>query len=948
MMQKRNQLIMLIVLVTFMFTIVGSAGAASFNDVTGTSDEAAAVYRLNGLGIIDGYPDGTFGSEKTITRAEFAKIACVTAGLKSVASGMSGTASSFSDVAADHWANDWINAAAAQGFVKGDPNGTFRPEDQITQAEVVTVLLRLLGYNDNLPGNWPSDYIAKAANLGVLDDVTFVSDQAATRGLVAVVTSATLDENVVEYAASDNIFNEAIQNGDTYTLLADSFKSTSTADPVLVYDLDLSGGERAIKIVAPSLTVDNDIKNAIDKSIFVSYKLADDCVISGAASFLGVNAHFVKYTLNEDDEIIYIEVKNDDDYKVITGISPSDIQRVDGNTIKIKDGKSYDIAFDFDTRSSGSPGAIYTTSGFTSGTANYTRLAKSGFLGSDRTAVTINGKATGGYQSAANGDYLDDYLEGVNMQSEAVDLVLNDDGDIVYMAFNSWPTAPSITLYGINNVGIIDAVNTRTGKVSLKNGGSFTLDADDPDNQYIVRNGKVSALDDLAENDMVWYMSKFNTNFVMDMAVTASATLESYEDTTFLGAQYAKKVIVGDKTYDVIKGGGFISTDDGDTYSKITGDFDNKTETPDTIADDLEEATGGDVIVYLSPSGTVAAILVGEGGVSSSIYGVINDDAISSLVEGKVTASIEVMLADGSLATYAPDEDSEIEVNGAKARDLVAADITGTNLDVDDLVQITLNSDGYINVIKTGSSIKYYKNFGNVAINGDQDEMTITIGGNSYDLGNAVVFNTCLSIANKDDDEVDTVSLSEFMDNADSGIAKSGNDVVAVVNDGTIKYLVFNDPKVLGSDNKLAMVTSKGTDSNGAYVKLMTTGEPVKYTIKSVNGVYYSKGKVINYDLVSGKVKMLDWSNWNKYGDSGNLVIGKISGKVFTITDTKGTDSTTDDVTVSYAVDADTLYFDYTDDDPVVAEKGDFATDDRVLIYQEKSGDALAAIVLVN
>ncbi|HWQ75072.1 MAG TPA: S-layer homology domain-containing protein [Syntrophomonas sp.] len=948
MMQKRNQLIMLIVLVTFMFTIVGSAGAASFSDVTGTSDEAAAVYRLNGLGIIDGYPDGTFGPEKTITRAEFAKIACVTAGLKSVASGMSGTASSFSDVAADHWANGWINVVAAQGFVKGDPNGTFRPEDQITQAEVVTVLLRLLGYNDNLPGNWPSDYIAKAANLGILDDVTFVSDQAATRGLVAVVTSATLDENVVEYAASDNIFNEAIRNGGTYTLLADSFKSTSTADPVLVYDLDLSGGERAIKIVAPSLTDANDIKNAIDKSIFVSYKLADDCVISGAASFLGVNAHFVKYTLNDDDEIMYIEVKNDDEYQVIAGISPSDIQRVDGNTIKIKDGKSYDIASDFDTRSSGSPGAIYTTSGFTSGTANYTRLPKSGFLGSDRTAVTINGKATGGYQSAANGDYLDDYLEGVNMQSEAVDLVLNDDGDIAYMAFNSWPTAPSITMYGINNVGIIDAVNTRTGKVSLKNGGSFTFDADDPDNQYIVRNGKVSALDDLAENDMVWYMSKFNTNFVMDMAVTASATLESYEDTTFLGAQYAKKVIVGDKTYDVIKGGGFISTDDGDTYSKITGDFDNKIETPDTIVDDLEDATGGDVIVYLSPSGTVAAILVGEGGVSSSLYGVINDDAVSSLVEGKVTASIEVMLADGSLTTYAPDEDSEIEVNGAKARDLVAADITGTNLDVDDLVQITLNSDGYINVIKTGSSIKYYKNFGNVAINGDQDEMTITIGGNSYDLGNAVVFNTCLSIANKDDDEVDTVSLSEFMDNADSGIAKSGNDVVAVVNDGTIKYLVFDDPKVLGSDNKLAMVTSKGTDSNGAYVKLMTTGDPVKYTIKSVNGVYYSKGKVINYDLVSGKVKMLDWSNWNQYGDSGNLVIDKISGKVFTITDTKGTDPTTDDVTVSYAVDADTLYFDYTDDDPVVAEKGDFATDDRVLIYQEKSGDALAAIVLVD
>ncbi|HPF21414.1 MAG TPA: S-layer homology domain-containing protein, partial [Syntrophomonas sp.] len=95
MLKKHNKLIMLLVLVTFMFTMVGSAGAATFSDVTGNSVEAAAIYKLNGLGIIDGYPDGTFGSEKTITRAEFAKIACVTAGLKSVASGMGGTASPF-------------------------------------------------------------------------------------------------------------------------------------------------------------------------------------------------------------------------------------------------------------------------------------------------------------------------------------------------------------------------------------------------------------------------------------------------------------------------------------------------------------------------------------------------------------------------------------------------------------------------------------------------------------------------------------------------------------------------------------------------------------------------------------------------------------------------------------------------------------------------------------
>jgi hypothetical protein len=358
-----------------MFTMVGSAGAASFSDVTGTSAEAAAIYRLNGLGVLDGYPDGTFGPEKTITRAEFAKIACVTAGLKSVASGMGGTASPFSDVATDHWANGWINVAAAQGYVKGDPAGTFRPEDQITQAEVVTVLLRLLGYNDNLAGEWPSDYIAKAANLGVLDDVTFVAGQAATRGVVAILTSATLDENVVVYVASDNLFDEAKKTiggvaNQTYSLLYDKFdKSTKVDDAVLVYDLDLSGGEQAIKVVDPSYDLSTAAGLAayeadVDAGQFIKYTLADGCVISGATSILGVAGRFVDYTLNKDKEVVSIEVKTNDDYKVITGIKPGDIERVDSNTLKLKSGKSYDIASYFNTYSSSFPGVIFTETGY--------------------------------------------------------------------------------------------------------------------------------------------------------------------------------------------------------------------------------------------------------------------------------------------------------------------------------------------------------------------------------------------------------------------------------------------------------------------------------------------------------------------------------------------------------------------------------------------------------
>ncbi|NLV20367.1 MAG: hypothetical protein GXY49_00005, partial [Syntrophomonadaceae bacterium] len=392
------------------------------------------------------------------------------------------------------------------------------------------------------------------------------------------------------------------------------------------------------------------------------------------------------------------------------------------------------------------------------------------------------------------------------------------------------------------------------------------------------------------------------------------------------------KVVVGGKTYNVIKGGGYISKDDGDTYSSIT-------ESSGKITTDLKNATGGDATVYMSPSMTVAAILTGKGSGASSIYGVINDAKVESLVNGKVTKSIEVMLPDGSFATYAPDKDSEIEVDGAAASALVAADF-GTKLKVDQFVQISLNSDGYIDVIKTGSSIQDYTNFGiagggaaNIA--GDKDAMTVTINGNKYDVSKAVIFNTSLTTPG-DDDEVDIVGLAEFIDNADSTITGS-TGIYAKVKKGAIEYFVFNNGGVLGSNNKLAMVTGTGTDSDGAYVKLMTIGDPVQYSVKSA-AVDYAKGDVVNYNLSSGKVKINDMTKltpvWKEIGTK--LSIDSINGNIFEIGG------------INYSVDKDTLYFDYTGKNPVLAEKDDFSADDSVLVYQEKAGDVISAIVLVK
>ncbi|MDR0380755.1 MAG: S-layer homology domain-containing protein [Oscillospiraceae bacterium] len=93
-----------------------------------------------------------------MTRAEFATLAAHFDNL-SPAGG-----NQFKDVANTHWAVKYINSAAAKGWIAGYPDGTFKPEANITRAEVVTLVNRILArkadqtYIDANPAKLPRGY----------------------------------------------------------------------------------------------------------------------------------------------------------------------------------------------------------------------------------------------------------------------------------------------------------------------------------------------------------------------------------------------------------------------------------------------------------------------------------------------------------------------------------------------------------------------------------------------------------------------------------------------------------------------------------------------------------------------------------------------------------------------------------------------------------------------
>ena len=103
-----------------------------FSDVPGTHALNTAISTIANAGIINGYPDGTFRPDNTITRAEFASILS-----KFVE--VTGEEVSFSDVSG-HWAESVIADIAAAGWINGYEDGTFRPDGLITRAEAVKIL----------------------------------------------------------------------------------------------------------------------------------------------------------------------------------------------------------------------------------------------------------------------------------------------------------------------------------------------------------------------------------------------------------------------------------------------------------------------------------------------------------------------------------------------------------------------------------------------------------------------------------------------------------------------------------------------------------------------------------------------------------------------------------------------------------------------------------------
>lgn len=143
--------------------------------------------------LVEGYEDGSYGLDKNIKRSEITRLLVLANGNEELAKQLQGSMKIYSDVDTKHWANGVITVGTtvpsdANGIamLAGYPDGSFKPENDVTYAELAKMLV-VLAKKDltaDMVKNaiWASSWMTWAAELGILDDVTVAdSNKAANR-----------------------------------------------------------------------------------------------------------------------------------------------------------------------------------------------------------------------------------------------------------------------------------------------------------------------------------------------------------------------------------------------------------------------------------------------------------------------------------------------------------------------------------------------------------------------------------------------------------------------------------------------------------------------------------------------------------------------------------------------------------------------------------------------
>ena len=830
-MKNLKRLIALVAVFAMALTTIASA--ASFSDVAEDSAYYEGVETLSKLGIIDGYEDGSFKPEQTVTRAEMAKLLACIQGYGSSAEAQTSTV--FTDVPAEHWASGYI--ANATGIaIDGYGDGTFRPDVQVKYEEAVKMIMATLGYTviANGKGGYPMGYVSAAISAKVTDGVSNATvGTNANRGTIAQLLFNAIDTPLVEqttwekdgsgeYTKFDGTGNNAYK-----TLMSEYL------DVVKMKGVVVANSYMNIKETVSTIDKDDDPTVKID--ITNTYKVINDEFYDGYDYAQGYE--FLVGDSDAEDfvgkAVIFFAKENDyDDWEIIS----------------IAEDSTYNTSVTF-------PLADFDKDDSTADSIYY-------YKNDSSTGTKLK------LEEDVNVLYNNAYYSG-NLVRLIADLADGNFGGQVTLVDTNKTSGYDLAIIEAAVSAVVDEVNgkkiTLKDTVSLPAGGTVSKINTDDDDVIVVltKDGKEISASDINEDDVLSIVSVRNAVYtVVDvMSNIIEGTVSSRKASSTSSDGYAYKI---DGTwYDVAAG-----ADIGNVAAGDAGNF------------------------YIDKYGYIAYYDETVAG-STGTYGYIIDALVDEDSWGNKTFEVKMLTSEGVKTYQAADKFTVYTANGTKLS--LKVDDLDTSYDDeflgeygDTVVDYGLSSGKLSKFVVAG----YDDKFNAVgAVSGTYDASSYEIGRTSFEKDTIVFYvdsnsdSKCYvgTLADLEDDEIissnnagyayensknsEDANILVLYDMGTSASASSGLAVITEIEDGSdedgddiyVLTVLYN-----GEEVELNTDADVYTDIHGD----ITVGDIVKLKVNS-NNVITALTLVYDFDEdVRGKYTALDVEDKYVYANS--------------------------------------------------------------------------------
>lgn len=693
-----------------------AATALPLSDIAKNANKDA-ILKLNYAGVLKGYTDGTFKPDKEVTRAEFAKIAVLAMGYTEEQANLMKGTTVFKDLPASHWATGYINLAVSQGIIKGYPDGTFKPNNNVKIAEALTVYVQGLKINVNASntGEWYYPYLLEADKAGIYE-AKETPAAAAKRDVVANYTDNFMETPVYAngaYYDKDGNAEGTIKKLPVVKGAVASYDKSSKKLKLVgeSKDIVISDSAQVFGNIVVGAKVEYIVKNG--KVAFLTVSTAESNIVEGIVK-TGLN-----FTTAVGDEKKFKAIVNGKEVvlEVENGVTVSRSQIGQKFVAVIgEDGKVESITISKNT-TAGIVEKVSTVSG--SNAKKEIKLDGETYVLASN--ATVKGKAHP-QAKEANGTFAD--VE----KGDLVELTMDVDGKVATVVYTK--------------LSVIETISVDTDENMIRF-GNYEYEVLE-DTELFVDEDEVSELDDLDNNKIAILTFDEEGNLTKVEQGVGAASNKLIDDTTAYQAGSPAKLAtikVDGKSYDILSNAKL--TIDGEKVSPTSikanqlNDYKIVTWKYNVGTNDIVELTLEKQIIkgYVTKKSGDEITVNGKvyelaAGVTIDSNAATNDKEYTLTLnnDGKVKAvsgapktvsglvdSVEVREEDGKVTS------AEVEVDG-KAYEVSDVDAV-EDVDQFEFVTLTLNRDGEVtNASVQGKKVKDNQKFIGIEsrVNGDK------------------------------------------------------------------------------------------------------------------------------------------------------------------------------------------------------------------------------------